>query len=230
MTLFRTPALVPLDLEIARLSRPRRWARVQEAWAGEPSLVAPDLPTLVARLRGTSHDTDVPAAALVARAGAGDEAALTVVLATLAGVFVAFARRRGLDVDTAVADQLSLATEVVCSGTLPTTYVFATVVSRTHARHRRLRHRTRSVVVDQVASEHGWDDTEAEALARVDAARLGALVRRRVRSGAISADDWRRLVDLRVHGEPSAAIAAREGVTPEVVRKRAQRTLAALGV
>ena len=72
------------------------------------------------------------------------------------------------------------------------------------------------------------DATEVAALGRVEVRRVGALVRRQIRAGVVSTDDWRRLVELRVHGDSSSAIAERDGLSPAVVRKRAQRTLQAL--
>ena len=145
MTMFPTPALAPLDAEVRRLSRPRTWAGVQATWADEPQLTCRTLADLLGRLRGSGAETDPAAARLVARAGHGDGAAMTVVLATLAGVFVAVARRRGGDVDALVSDQLSLAAEVVTSSPPADEHVLAVLVSRVHSRHRRLRHRSRPV-------------------------------------------------------------------------------------
>lgn len=230
MKLFHTPALVPLDLEVARLQRPRTWARVQADWAGDDLLASRDAAELITRLRGTSAEIDPLAGALVTRAAAGDRAALTVVLAALAGVFVAVARRRGGELDAMVADQLSLAAEIVATSPLPPDHVLATLVSRVQARHRRLRHRVRLLsgapVVPEVPTTS--DATEVAALGRVEVRRVGALVRRQIRAGVVSTDDWRRLVELRVHGDSSSAIAERDGLSPAVVRKRAQRTLQAL--
>jgi hypothetical protein len=119
MSMFTTRALKPLDAEVARLGRPRIWATVQAGWAHEPLLQAPTVGALLVRLRGSGAETDAPAARLVALAAAGDEAALTVLLGTLAGVFVATSRRWGGDLDVAVSDQLSLVAEIVRTTELP---------------------------------------------------------------------------------------------------------------
>lgn len=230
MTMFPTPALAPLDAEVRRLSRPRAWAAVQATWADEPELTCRTLAELLLRLRGSGEVTDPPALRLVARAAQGDGAALTVLLATLAGVFVVVARRRGGDVDALVSDQLSLAAEVVTSSPPAGGHVLAVLVSRVHSRHRRLRHRSRLVADggDTLSRLAAPDDPVRLAMARVELSELAGAVRRNIRAGAFTADDWRRLVELRVHERTSAELAAAESMTAVAVRKRAQRTAACL--
>lgn len=232
MSRFHTRALASLDAEVARLGRPRVWAGVQASWASEPLLEAASVGELLARLRGGSAETDPLATRLVGLAAAGDGPALTVLLASLAGVFVATSRRRGLDVDAAVADQLSLAVEVVGSGDLPERHVLAVVVSRVQARHRRLRHRGRfqGEGSDALGSLASADDPARRALARVELDRLGRAVEREVGRGSFTQDDWRRLVELRVHERTSDEIARGEAMTAAGVRKRVQRTAAALAL
>lgn len=232
MSRFNTRALAALDAEVARLGRPRTWAAVQGAWLDDPVLAAASVRELLARLRGSSAETDPIAHRLVVRAAGGDAAAVTVLLASLAGVFVATGRRRGLEVDSAVADQLSLAVELVRSTELPDTHVLAVLVSRVQARHRRLRHRERLQGDGgaALAGMHAADDPARRALARVELDRVGRAVHREVGRGSFTQDDWRRLVELRVHERTSDDIARRESMTPAGVRKRVQRTAAALAL
>ncbi len=232
MSMFPTRALAPLDAEVARLGRPRAWTAVQAAWADEPLLRVPSVGDMLARLRGTGAETDPTASRLVALAAADDADALTVLLATVAGVFVATSRRRGVDVDTAVADQLSIAAEIVRSTELPPVHVLAVLVSRVQARHRRLRHRTRVLgaggdVLFTLASD---DDPARCALARVELRWVGEAVHHQVERGSFTQDDWRRLVELRVHERTSDEIARRDAMTAAGVRKRVQRTAAAIAL
>jgi hypothetical protein len=225
-----TPALWLLDTEVARLSLPRTWARVQASWAGDASLAFARPVDLLSYLRGSREDTDPVARPLVARAAAGDAAALAFVLAALVGVFVAVARRTSSDVADSVADQLSLAAEIVATSALPDENVLAVLVSRVQSRHRRLRRRTRvaSDGEDRLARVAGADDPARFALARLELADLCGSVRRHVTGGSFTTDDWRRLVELRVHNRTSADLARAHAMTAAAVRKRVQRTAAVL--
>lgn len=232
MSMFPTRALAALDAEVVRLGRPRIWGVVQAAWVDEPLLRAASVRELLDRLRGNGATTDPIAARLVARAATDDAEALTVLLASLAGVFVATSRRRGVDVDTSVADQLSLAAEVVCTTELPTMHVLAVLVSRVQARHRRLRHRVRFIGENGGAllGVAGGDDPARRALARMTLGHLGEAIDREVGRGTFTQADWRRLVELRVHERSSDEIARRDAMTAAGVRKRVQRTATALAV
>ena len=225
-----TPALWLLDTEVARLSLPRPWARVQASWSGDASLAFVRPVDLLSYLRGSREDTDPVARPLVARAAAGDAAALAFLLAALVGVFVVVGRRTSPDVADSVADQLSLAAEVVRTTAFPDEHVLAVLVSRVQSRHRRLRRRTR-VVSDggeRLARLAASDDPARFALARLELAELGGSVRRHVTDGSFTTEDWRRLLELRVHNRTSADLARSDAMTAATVRKRAQRTAAVL--
>jgi hypothetical protein len=227
------PALAQLDAEVARLAGPRAWRVVRSRWRDEPLLADfAALDDLLAHLRGSGDETDGVAARLVALAAAGDAAAVTVVLAALVGVFVACARRQSSAVDDVVADLLSLATEVTCTTVFPDRHVLAVLVSRVQSRHRRLRRRTRLLARagDRLPRVRALDDPARAAVARVELGALGERVRGHLAAGTFTNDDWRRLVELRVLRRTSRELARRDALTAATVRKRAQRTVEALGV
>lgn len=232
MSMYPTRALAPLDAEVARLARPRVWSEVQAAWVDEPALRAGSIRELLDRLRGSGAETDPLAQRLVALAAADDHDALTVLLAALAGVFVTTSRRQGVDIDMSVADQLSLTAEVLQTTELPSVHVLSVLVSRVQARHRRLRHRVRFVGGggDALVGVAGPDDPAGRAVARVTLGQLGEAIGREVRRGTFTQADWRRLVELRIHERPSGEIGRRDAMSAAGVRKRVQRTAAALAV
>ena len=230
MNHHRTTALRLLDTDVARLAHSRTWARAQASWPPELRMRFARAVDVLDDLRGSGAETDSLARSLVVLAAAGDGPALTLVLASLAGVFVAVARRRPGDVGDAVADQLSLAVEIVCTTGLPDEHVLSVLASRVQSRYRRMRRRTEVTATgaerfDRLASS---DDPARQAVIRVELGELRRAVHRHVVDGSFTTDDWRRLVELRVHQRRSSDLARVESMSAAAVRKRAQRTAAVL--
>jgi hypothetical protein len=178
---------------------------------------------MVALLRQPSPAADAAAISLVSRIGT-DADALAVLLASMVGAFVTLARRRsGAGVDMAIADQMSLAVEVMHDLADLDERVMSTILSRVVARHRRLRRHDRfeggaDLLLTAMAST--GSDLSDGVIARIEVDRVLDQVRELAPE---QAQTWRHLVELRVLETSSEVLAERDGITPAALRKRCQR-------
>ncbi len=223
-----------------------RLAEDPPPWPGHEVLGPLTIATAGDNLR-RGHDREPTTRALVELAGAGDATAGLVAIWGLTPLLWAKVQASPWRMELHASDGELLSTAYLVMATIDPTLdrlgcrIVRRTIDRTTRRLRTLRReqsldtllapaggRPDSEPAHHLAPATSIDAVERETLGRLTVAELCRAVGSGLDTGSVTPEGWALVVASRLHGVPSADLAARRGGTPEAARVAVHRTTARL--